>query len=67
MYAWASMIGLTLTCTGVLMGFYLPTVAGRFGGPETAKQEYWLRLRFVVGVGLVVAGTLLQIYAAIPR
>jgi len=61
---WAAVVGLVLTAAGVLVGFYLPTIAAKWSGPETLAQESWLQLRFVVGVGLILIGTGLQIYAA---
>jgi hypothetical protein len=64
---WAAVVSLVLTAAGVLVGFYLPTIAARWGGPETASQEFWLQLRFGVGFSLILAGTGLQIYAAWPR
>jgi hypothetical protein len=64
---WAAVVGLALTAAGVLVGFYLPTIAARWGGLETASQEFWLQLRFGVGVFLILAGTGLQVYAAWPR
>jgi hypothetical protein len=64
---WASVAGLTLTGVGILIGFYLPTIAARFGGPETDRQEWWLRARFAVGALLVLAGTAMQIYGAWPQ
>ena len=64
---WASVVGLGLTALGILVGFYLPTVAPRWVRPETLAQEYWLRVRFVIGFCLVVIGTALQIYGAWPR
>jgi hypothetical protein len=64
---WASVIGLVLTAVGVLVGFYLPTVAGRWGGPDTARQEFLLRVRFIVGISFVLTGTVLQVCGAWPR
>jgi hypothetical protein len=64
---WAAVIGLVLTAAGVLVGFYLPTVAAKWSGPETLVQESSLQFRFKVGVGLALIGTALQIYAAWPR
>jgi hypothetical protein len=67
MKQWASFIGLLLTAIGVLVGFYLPTVAARWSGPETLSQEFWLQMRFGVGVVCILIGTALQMYAAWPR
>jgi hypothetical protein len=64
---WAAVFGLILTAVGVLIGLYLPTVAARWSGPETVAQEFWLQLRFGIGVFLILAGTGLQVYAAWPR
>jgi hypothetical protein len=64
---WATVVGLVLTAAGILIGFYWPTVATRWSGPETLAHEYWLQMRFVIGLGLVLIGTLLQVYAAWPR
>ena len=64
---WASVIGLSLTAIGVLIGFYLPTIAARWGGPDTARQEFRLRVRFAVGVAFVIVGTGFQIYGSWPR
>jgi len=50
---WASVIGLTLTALGIIIGFYVPTVAARWSGPETLTQEFWLQVRFVVGIVLL--------------
>ena len=32
--------------SGFCLGFYLPTIAARWSGPETMSQEFWLQLRF---------------------
>jgi drug/metabolite transporter (DMT)-like permease len=64
---WASVIGLALTGLGILIGFYLPTVAARWGGPETLTQESRLQVRFAIGVVFVLLGTACQIYGAWPR
>ena len=64
---WASVIGLTLTALGIIIGFYVPTVAARWSGPETLTQEFWLQVRFVVGIVLILVGTGCQIYGAWPR
>jgi len=64
---WASVVGLGLTAAGILVGFYLPTIAARWGGPETVEQEHSLQIRFVVGVCLILIGTALRIYGAWPR
>ena len=64
---WASVAGLILTAIGVLIGFYLPTIAARWGGPDTLAQEFWLQVKFLIGVGFVLIGTILQIYGAWPR
>jgi hypothetical protein len=63
---WAAVIGLVLTALGVLIGLYLPTVAARWSGPDTVAEEFWLQLRFGVGVCFILAGTALQVYAAWP-
>jgi hypothetical protein len=67
MLKWAGFIGLGLTALGILLGFYMPTIAGRFAGPDTASQEFWLQLRFATGIGCILIGTALQMYAAWPR
>jgi hypothetical protein len=67
MSKWASVIGLVITAAGIIVGFYLPTVAARWSGPETINQEFLLRIRFVVGTILVLAGTGLQVYGSWPR
>jgi hypothetical protein len=64
---WASVIGLALTALGIIIGFYLPTVAARWSGPETLTQEFWLQVRFGVGIALILVGTAFQIYGAWPR
>jgi drug/metabolite transporter (DMT)-like permease len=64
---WASVIGLVLTAGGIIAGFYLPTIAARWSGPETLTQEFWLQLRFAIGVGLILLGTAFQVYGAWPR
>ncbi len=64
---WASVAGLILTAFGIVIGFYLPTIGARWSGSEILTQEYWLQMRFGIGVGLVLIGTLLQICAAWPR
>jgi len=63
---WASVIGLVLTTLGIIVGFYLPTVAARWSGPETLTQEFWLQVRFGIGLALILVGTGFQIYAAWP-
>jgi hypothetical protein len=63
---WASVIGLVLTAFGVIIGLYLPTIAGRWGGPDTARQERLLRLRFGIGISFILVGTALQAYGAWP-
>ncbi len=67
MMKWLPVIGLLLTAAGILVGFSLPTIAARWGGPETLRAEMFLQIRFAIGVTLVIAGTALQIYAAWPR
>jgi hypothetical protein len=67
LHKWAAVIGLVLTAVGIMIGFYLPTIAARWSGPETLTQEFWLQFRFVVGIALILVGTGLQIYAAWPR
>jgi hypothetical protein len=64
---WSPVVGLVLTAAGVLIGFYWPTVAARWSGPETLAQEHLLQIRFAIGVFLVLAGTVLQIIGAWPR
>ena len=67
MTQWASFIGLLLTAIGILVGFSLPTVAARWSGPETLRLEFWLQVRFGVGISCILIGTGLQMYAAWPR
>lgn len=68
MLQWASFTGLAMTGIGVLIAFYMPTVGAYFGGgPAVDRRQLLLRLRSVTGAGLVIAGTLLQMYSAWPR
>jgi len=60
LHKWAAVIGLVLTAVGIMIGFYLPTIAARWSGPETLTQEFWLQFRFVVGIALILVGTGLQ-------
>jgi hypothetical protein len=64
---WAPVLGLVLTAFGILLGFYWPTTAARWSGPETLVSEYLLQMRFAIGVFLVLAGTILQGIGAWPR
>jgi hypothetical protein len=64
---WASIFGLVLVALGIIIGFYLPTVAARWGGPETLTLENWIQFEARVGLVFVLAGTALQIYGAWPR
>ena len=66
LYEWASVIGLALTALGILIGFYRPTVAGVYAGPETETRQFWLRFRVYIGVACILIGTTLQIYGAWP-
>jgi hypothetical protein len=67
MRQWATIVGLSLTATGVLIAFYLPKLRSYWGTSEAAeRQERWLRYRTGLGAALVIAGTLLQIYGAWP-
>ena len=43
MSKWASVIGLGMTAFGILVGFFLPTIAFRWGSSETLTQEFWLQ------------------------
>jgi len=67
MRRWAAVIGLVLTAIGVLVGLYVPTLAARWSGSDIVAQEFWLQMRFFLGLGLILFGTALQIYAAWPR
>jgi hypothetical protein len=64
---WACVIGLIFTAIGILLGFYLPTIAARWSAPETISQEFWLQVRFAIGIALILIGTGFQIYGARPR
>jgi len=64
---WAAVIGLLLTAIGILVGFYLPTIAARWSGSETINPEFWLQIRFAIGVAFVLIGTGFQIYGAWAR
>ncbi len=64
---WAPVVGLILMAVGIVVGFYLPTVAARWSGPETLDQESPLQVRSAIGALLVLIGTGLQIYGALPR
>lgn len=66
MSAWASFVGLGLTGAGILLGFYWPTVGARWAGEVADREERQLRIRYGVGVGCVLIGTGLQMYAAWP-
>ena len=60
--AWkqVSVVGLILTAFDVTIAIETPTIAGRFAGPDTASQEYWLAVRYYVGISLVLIGTAMQ-------
>jgi hypothetical protein len=64
---WATVIGLIFTAIGILLGFYLPTIAAHWSGPETISQEFWLQLRFTIGFAFVLIGTAFQVYGGRPR
>jgi hypothetical protein len=64
---WASVIGLVMTAFGILVGFYLPTIAARWSGPETIAQECWLQTRYITGIVLVLVGTALQVCGSWPK
>lgn len=64
---WATVIGLVMTALGIIVAFSLPVIAARWAGPDVFEQEFWARVRFVVGAVLVLAGTVLQVYGAWPR
>jgi len=59
-----SILGLALTAVGIIVGFYLPTTAARWSGPEAIAEEHWLQIRSGMGTALVLTGTLLQIVVA---
>jgi hypothetical protein len=67
MMKWASFVGLFLTAAGILIGFYFPTAAARWSGPELLAQEFWLQVRFVIGTCCILVGTALQMIAAWPK
>lgn len=58
-----SLVGLAMTALGIIVGFYWPTTAARWSGPDTLAQEYLLQVRYFVGTALVVLGTMLQMVA----
>ena len=57
---WILVIGTALTGIGILVGLYLPVLAGQYATPEK------LRAYFVAGAALVVIGTIMQIVAIWP-
>ena len=66
MLQWASVVGLAMTPTGVVLAFHLPVIGAPWAGPETEAQERRVQARVWVGLVLVLAGRALQMYAAWP-
>ena len=63
---WLNTIGLVLVAAGIVLGIVQPTIHARRVRNETNRGEWWLGLRYYASVGLVVVGTLLQLYASWP-
>ena len=63
---WAGVAGCILTAVGMVLAFYQPTIAGRWGGPETERLERRLRIRVMSGFALAFIGVILQAYASWP-
>jgi hypothetical protein len=64
---WATVAGLILTAIGIVIGFSPPTVTALWSGPEQLAEEHWIQVKFVIGTGCVLVGTILQIPGALPR
>ena len=58
------MVGPALTALGTVLAIIRPTIAGRWGGEDTPRQERRLQARYFTGIALIVIGTVLQLWQA---
>ena len=61
-----NIVGIALVMLGVVIGIFPPKLAGRWGGPETGRQEQRMAIRYYISVVLVIVGSGLQMWAAWP-
>ena len=60
-----SVIGLSITALGTVLAIVHPHIGGRFSGKRSRRKEKWLRLRYYIGITMIIVGTALQIVYAL--
>jgi hypothetical protein len=53
-------VGIVLTAVGIMVGLYLPYLAGQFATPEK------IRMYAIIGAALVVIGAACEVFAVWP-
>jgi hypothetical protein len=59
--------GLIMTACGIILSFSIPKAGTYWGDNVTPMQEMFLTCRYVLGVGLTLAGAVLQIGFALTE
>jgi hypothetical protein len=58
-----NMLGIVLTMLGIIMSVSAPRIVARWSDEKMLKQEFYLAVRYWLGIALILAGTALQLFS----
>lgn len=59
-----SIFGMALTALGTILAIVHPSIGADWAGEDTDKHELRLRMRYYVGITMIVVGTIMQMLEA---